>query len=448
MTLEDRVEAIEATLGTLITNLLEPALVGPFVTFGDGAIGHLNNTGIQFRTTGRAAPEVEPAIWFTDRPGPDTPPYPRAMVGGYGNGTAPSPSNRYAATQLLSALSEESYAGIGTMAGEGDAFAAGGIEVAYTSGPTTWSAALNLLATIGGGSIRAEGAPFVLPDAEGDFANLTARDGSLQYDSDAHKGRIVIAGTAENIATEGYVTGAIPAVPSPGAVGGQVDIGDGASDGAASSYARSDHQHAVPAPGANYPQPVGTALSDGTATTPARSDHVHAHEAAHIHHDTTWAAKGDLIVGTANDTAQVLSVGTNGHVLTADSAQATGTKWAAAPVALVFVIDGGGSAIATGVKGYIEVPFAMTITGWTLVAKESGSIVIDVWKDTYANFPPTVADTIAGTEKPTLSSAQKNQDTSLSTWTTAVAAGDVLGFDVSSATTVTQVTLTIRGTRP
>jgi hypothetical protein len=41
-------------------------------------------------------------------------------------------------------------------------------------------------------------------------------------------------------------------------------------------------------------------------------------------------AKGDLIAGTAADTAARLAVGTNGQVLTADSAEATGLKWATA----------------------------------------------------------------------------------------------------------------------
>jgi hypothetical protein len=41
------------------------------------------------------------------------------------------------------------------------------------------------------------------------------------------------------------------------------------------------------------------------------------------------AAKGDLIVGTANDTPGILTVGTDGHTLVADSTETTGLKWAA-----------------------------------------------------------------------------------------------------------------------
>lgn len=46
--------------------------------------------------------------------------------------------------------------------------------------------------------------------------------------------------------------------------------------------------------------------------------------------DDAWAAKGDLIVGTGNDTAAILTAGTNDYVLVADSGEATGLKWAAA----------------------------------------------------------------------------------------------------------------------
>jgi hypothetical protein len=43
--------------------------------------------------------------------------------------------------------------------------------------------------------------------------------------------------------------------------------------------------------------------------------------------DTLWAAKGDLVVGTANDTAAVLTAGTNAYQLIADSSTASGLKW-------------------------------------------------------------------------------------------------------------------------
>ena len=44
---------------------------------------------------------------------------------------------------------------------------------------------------------------------------------------------------------------------------------------------------------------------------------------------TAIDAKGDLVVGTGADTFSRLAVGTNTYILTADSAEATGLKWAA-----------------------------------------------------------------------------------------------------------------------
>jgi hypothetical protein len=49
---------------------------------------------------------------------------------------------------------------------------------------------------------------------------------------------------------------------------------------------------------------------------------------------TQYDAKGDLIVGNADNTPAKLSVGENGYLLTANSAATNGVEWAAAPVSL------------------------------------------------------------------------------------------------------------------
>jgi hypothetical protein len=43
--------------------------------------------------------------------------------------------------------------------------------------------------------------------------------------------------------------------------------------------------------------------------------------------ETIFAAKGDLLGASANDTPAILSVGANGYALVANSAEATGLKW-------------------------------------------------------------------------------------------------------------------------
>mgnify|MGYP003419501048 CR=1 FL=1 len=104
--------------------------------------------------------------------------------------------------------------------------------------------------------------------------------------------------------------------------------------------------------------------------------------------------------------------------------------------------DGQGSTPTVGSVGYAVVPFSGTIDQWHVVANASGSAVVDVWKA--ASTIPINADSIAGTEKPTLSAAQIASDTALSSWTTAVTAGDVFGFELESVATCTRLTVEVR----
>lgn len=111
---------------------------------------------------------------------------------------------------------------------------------------------------------------------------------------------------------------------------------------------------------------------------------------------------------------------------------------------IIFVKDNNGVVIPTGIQGDVHVPFACTITGVFLFTDQTGSIVIDLWKDTYANFPPTDGNSITSATPVTISSASKATDTTLTSWTTSVAAGDIIRVNVDSASTVTRFTLAIR----
>ena len=106
-------------------------------------------------------------------------------------------------------------------------------------------------------------------------------------------------------------------------------------------------------------------------------------------------------------------------------------------------IGNGSSVITTGQKGFIKMPYPGTITDWTIISETSGSVVMDIWKDTYVNFPPTSADTITGNNYPYLASQSINTDNVLSGWTKDFLVNDVFVFNILSADTVTSINLTI-----
>jgi len=76
-----------------------------------------------------------------------------------------------------------------------------------------------------------------------------------------------------------------------------------------------------------------------------------------------------------------------------------------------------------------------------MVADQVGSIVVDLWVDTYANYPPTNADTITSLIPPTIAAAQKDFDDTLTDWTTLIPAGTILAYNVDSVTDIERVTI-------
>lgn len=117
----------------------------------------------------------------------------------------------------------------------------------------------------------------------------------------------------------------------------------------------------------------------------------------------------------------------------------------------IFIIDGGGSTITTGDKdGEWMAPVAGVITRVTLLSSDSGhtsgSIVIGLRKDTYSNFPANSSDSIVASAPPTISSAIKSQDSTLTGWTTSFSAGDIFNITVTSVTSLKHVTMIVEYT--
>jgi hypothetical protein len=103
------------------------------------------------------------------------------------------------------------------------------------------------------------------------------------------------------------------------------------------------------------------------------------------------------------------------------------------------IIGDGTNVITAGLVNGMDIwfPRAVTLTEWTLLGySANGSIVLDLWVDTYANYPPTIADTIVASAKPTISSALKGQSSTLTGWTTSIAAGSIMRINVDATPTV------------
>lgn len=135
----------------------------------------------------------------------------------------------------------------------------------------------------------------------------------------------------------------------------------------------------------------------------------------------------------------------SGDVTTAGSLVTT-LKLAARTRTIEVVIDGGGAPVPVGIVADRYIPYAGTIKSVTLLADQVGSVIVDIWSVPYASYPAAGGNSITGSSLPTITTGVKSQDTTLSGWTTALAIGDCLRFNVNSVTSITRVTLTLEVT--
>ena len=112
-------------------------------------------------------------------------------------------------------------------------------------------------------------------------------------------------------------------------------------------------------------------------------------------------------------------------------------------------IGNGTNVVTTGIaSAYIQFPYDGEIVSVTVISKESGSIVVDAWKCTYAEYDigathPVNGDSITAAAPITLSTAYKSTDSTLTGWTKTFTKGDIVWFNVDSATTITYANIMV-----
>ncbi len=112
---------------------------------------------------------------------------------------------------------------------------------------------------------------------------------------------------------------------------------------------------------------------------------------------------------------------------------------------LSFTFQNNGAVLNVGVQeaAALVVPRQCEIMACQLFGSPSGSIVVDLWKDLYANYPPADGDSIVASAPPTITSAVKSEDTTLTGWTKELAVGDIIVPNIDSVSVMTWAKLVL-----
>ena len=117
------------------------------------------------------------------------------------------------------------------------------------------------------------------------------------------------------------------------------------------------------------------------------------------------------------------------------------------PVGLILLLNEGGAPLTTGIKGEIVMPGKADINGWYWLGDQSGSIQVDIYECTYAQYDnsshPVSGDTICSTNQAAVTTAHKGSDTTLTNWTKALAKLAILRFIVDNCTSFTRGSFTL-----
>ena len=119
---------------------------------------------------------------------------------------------------------------------------------------------------------------------------------------------------------------------------------------------------------------------------------------------------------------------------------------------IIFPITGSGGVIPTSSTntptGLLPMAFSCTVSSWTLVNVESGTITMDIFRSTYGNFDTSLASIVGGGTKPGTVALKKNNSAPASWTSTSIVEGDILELVVTANDVVQHSTLEMTCTAP
>ena len=107
-----------------------------------------------------------------------------------------------------------------------------------------------------------------------------------------------------------------------------------------------------------------------------------------------------------------------------------------------YVIDSGSLPMQVGDKGKLSLDVTGVIESVTVLCDQTGDIVFDISKCTFADYP--AFNSITAAQRVQLTNSNKYFDDVLNNWTTTIVAGEILNFSVISVTDVRWLLISLK----
>lgn len=227
------------------------------------------------------------------------------------------------------------------------------------------------------------------------------------------------------------------------------DTGTSANDGSEDSFARKDHVHKLHDHDHSGDAGDGGQLDSDNINEGSTNKFVSSDEANALDNAPNALNAANPVADKQYVDTQLATQNQASEISTDDSGESVQDKLdTLSVVKKEFFINGNQSAITAGLKGYIRNLPAGTITKVSLLADQSSTTSIDLWKCTYSDYDagvthPVDGDSITAGNEISLTASTKNEDSTLIGWTTTIALGDILAVYVDSNDNAEKLTLTL-----